>query len=68
MDKNLENRLLPWKDRSVHRPATHTDLSVYTDFLTFKFGKIQIFLNKIKQNTDFLWTAKGFSLYCPYLY
>ena len=43
-------------------------LSVYTDFLTFKFGKIQIFSTKIKRNTDFWWTAKGFSLYFPYSY
>ena len=28
-------------------------LSVYTDFLPFEFGKIQIFFLKIWQNTDF---------------
>ena len=28
-------------------------LSVYTDFLTLEFGKIQIFHPKIRRNTDF---------------
>ena len=28
-------------------------LSVYTDFLTLKFGKIQIFPPEIRRNTDF---------------
>ena len=28
-------------------------LSVYTDFLPFKFGKIRIFFLKIWENTDF---------------
>ena len=39
-------------------------LSVYTDFLLLEFGKIQIFLLEIGQNTDFFFrNAKGFSLY-----
>ena len=46
--------------RNSHNPTTATTdlpliliLSVYTDFLTLKFGKIRIFPKKIRQNTDF---------------
>ena len=33
-------------------------ISVYTDFLTSKLGKVQIFPPKIGQNPDFLWNVK----------
>ena len=40
-----------------HRPNADLPLiqilSVYTDFLTLEFGKIQIFHPKIRRNTDF---------------
>ena len=44
---------------SARAASTSTDLplililSVYTDFLTLKFGNIQIFPPKIRGNTDF---------------
>ena len=38
-------------------------LLIYTDFSPLEFGKIQIFLLKIWQNTDFFRNAERFSLY-----
>ena len=61
--------------RLLRKATPQTDLPlililpIYSDFLTLKFGKIQIFPPKIRRNTDFFfWNAKDFSLYCPYSY
>ena len=37
-------------------------LSVCTDFFTLEFGKIQIFQNKIRRNTDFFLECQRFFL------
>ena len=60
---SMLNSLDCGKKMSVADPPLILILSIYTDFLPFKFGKIRIFFLKIWENTDFFRNAKGFFLY-----
>ena len=58
---SMSSDLNHWFGTSADLPLIQI-LSVYTDFLTVKFGKIQIFLPKIRWNTDFVLECQRFFL------